>query len=845
MSENWDKEMKNTDDKNNVQKLCSWIINNPINGLTPKESERVLVTLLWAIHAPHDLEQFLTITDQLSDIVISLKRIVPKDINEIFKDIGIYIDDFIDLAAHLYEHEEQIFDVLGNVIESKGYEDRHPMHNKLGKYYIYTALMTESELGSKHVDEQLNLLKSVVLFYHILLIKDVFPPQSYLLNPSGIEYQPLANGRDKIILACRFIRHASFDSDSNLINQVDIFNTIDELYEDLESQKELKTEAYKKLHPLVSKPFSGSRKNRVGGNQAVGRGRWTFNGWKDGFVRGREGVFQEKLEEENSNILIINSPGQCEEEFEGGLTPDENPSEEEVIIYEDDNPHSKHILGKYQVKHLAMSNQHLPFEWDRNTNYELAELLKLFGSIIRESKDKLILETVCVAMIMLTTGEKLELVVSLFQYYISDIKVKHKTIAYIWNSEKLIGKWKIHPFLPKQSIRLNKQQRSYCEIHVRDKSIELPDYFNIGSFIRKVFSHEELNKSQGKKLFTRKHKIYRSTLNKILKTLSSENRINEHRIRSHLFKVISSEITGDVAEATLITGRYHPAAKNKLHYSSYPIDYLRSIYGSALSKMVSDVYKEGYNRPNLIVFKSEQAKFEVIGSDYSPRISSVQTAVRDLKALLKIGPSKKIQSEIIDYHNIFTLYTVLMTGFCTGYRAVKDPFPAVPDIDRETGLCIISDKDGADFYNSRLVWLQDVLIKQLDHYQEHRNVILSYLILNNNNIDKLSTLSDMFFLDDNMGVLPARPSTLKPLLENFLPLPINTNRRFLRSYLRIRGCPVEVVDAFMGHWSRGEEPWGRYSSLSYKQIIDELKIYLEPLIFELGFKSIRSRMYGF
>jgi len=49
----------------------------------------------------------------------------------------------------------------------------------------------------------------------------------------------------------------------------------------------------------------------------------------------------------------------------------------------------------------------------------------------------------------------------------------------------------------------------------------------------------------------------------------------------------------------------------------------------------------------------------------------------------------------------------------------------------------------------------------------------------------------------------------------------------------------------MGHWARGEEPWGRYSSLSYGQITTELKRHLEPLITELGFKAIRSRMYGY
>ena len=117
--------------------------------------------------------------------------------------------------------------------------------------------------------------------------------------------------------------------------------------------------------------------------------------------------------------------------------------------------------------------------------------------------------------------------------------------------------------------------------------------------------------------------------------------------------------------------------------------------------------------------------------------------------------------------------------------------------------------------------------------------------MNNDNIELLSTLPDLFLLDDKLNIVPIRPSTLKPLLEDLLPLPINTNRRYLRTHLRLRGCPTEIVDAFMGHWARGEEPWGKYSSLSYAQVIEELKHYLEPLVSELGFRPIRSRMYGF
>jgi len=158
-------------------------------------------------------------------------------------------------------------------------------------------------------------------------------------------------------------------------------------------------------------------------------------------------------------------------------------------------------------------------------------------------------------------------------------------------------------------------------------------------------------------------------------------------------------------------------------------------------------------------------------------------------------------------------------------------------------LCVISDKDGPDFYNSRLVWLPEILINQLEKYREHRKVIRSYLLNNNANLSRLESLPELFFLKYDFLIEPVRPLTLAPKLKPILDLPVNTNRRFLRSYLKTKRCPIEVIDAFMGHWGRGEEPWGEYSTISYLLIIQELKKYIPPLLNALGFKVIRSRIY--
>ena len=180
-------------------------------------------------------------------------------------------------------------------------------------------------------------------------------------------------------------------------------------------------------------------------------------------------------------------------------------------------------------------------------------------------------------------------------------------------------------------------------------------------------------------------------------------------------------------------------------------------------------------------------------------------------------------------------------GYCTGYRAIVNPFPTLSEFDPNTGICIISDKDGNDLYNSRTVWLPPMAVQQLANYRYHRLLMLTHLALHHKGRSR-SYPPDIFLLDHSIKIKTIKPSNLAPHLQAMLPLPINSNRRFLRTKLRLNGCPPEIIDAFMGHWARGEEPWGKYSTLSYLQILKSLKTFLPPIVTALGFKPIESRL---
>jgi len=62
----------------------------------------------------------------------------------------------------------------------------------------------------------------------------------------------------------------------------------------------------------------------------------------------------------------------------------------------------------------------------------------------------------------------------------------------------------------------------------------------------------------------------------------------------------------------------------------------------------------------------------------------------------------------------------------------------------------------------------------------------------------------------------------------------------LRTRLREKGVSGEIVDAFMGHWEHGQEPFGRYSSLSPTDYRRMLESPLQELLQEAGWEVVEG-----
>ena len=328
-------------------------------------------------------------------------------------------------------------------------------------------------------------------------------------------------------------------------------------------------------------------------------------------------------------------------------------------------------------------------------------------------------------------------------------------------------------------------------------------------------------------------------------------RLTANRISDYLFDAVERHPGADLTTAMYIVGREHFLGRNPSYYSAIPKQKLQSIY-QEVCKSIQDCHfierpREGQIRINSELATRLQRGSEYIGSPFCPKSETVQGLVVALKeSLAKATGAPTSILKLLRMHNSMTRYTAFMIAYGTGFRAVRDPFLSAAAVDWKSGFAAISDKDNEDGYNSRLIWIPPDCLQQLKLFKEHQQNLLCRLSVLIPNIS--SRLKDrrrlapgrfMFYAmsgDDSGKYLakPLSPKLLGQKLRDVFALPINANRHYLRSTMLARGCPVEVINAFMGHFERGEEPWGKFSGLSPIAYRNALDHFLTPLMRDDG-----------
>ncbi|WP_309045666.1 hypothetical protein [Marinobacter sediminicola] len=510
------------------------------------------------------------------------------------------------------------------------------------------------------------------------------------------------------------------------------------------------------------------------------------------------------------------------------------------------NPALLFLRARNQSRHIAMANQHLPWRYQSLTDQEIHNVVTQANCYLKaesftrgSTADRARCELALLVLIVLWTGASWEKAWDLRVQPVSSNRRSHAPLCLVTSTGE--SRWRVKATFPEYKSLLRVPDEV---VRPQVEHVLLPDLSGIGDSVMQLLKDRGLRPSPKTKLFTYPIKQYKRAFRNFVQQAGESERVTWGRWEKVMFDAITAE-TGDVVDAVAITGQPHVLAQTKCYYYTPREGDLFDTYVQTALNLAEHAELEldsNFERH----LKGAKHLASYVGSRACASKEAVVKAVADLKCRLRSARTYSGWADFALYHNIYTFYTVQMLAFATGYRAVKTPFLVLDEVNEHLCVTVIADKDDEHKRKTRLSYLPGAVCRQLEHYERHLQVLSAGYQPRLKRGGEVE-VAPCFFIsesNDRSGTQEVRPRTMQKQLDDFLGLPANAHRRFMRMELKEAGCPADYVNAFMGHASYGEEPWCRYSSLSTKQYRDMMVHYLEPIINELTFEPVASRLAG-
>lgn len=821
-----------------------------------EELRSYLRELLYRINAPEHLTAFSFLTGRIDTIFDEVEDYVVDDEDKKFiQETKIWLDWFSENKIDIEKDMPEYFSIIPKNSE------KNPMIKRgLERNCLYSAFFHSQK--EPDAIEKWNLLAGHYFLSYSKVFTRIIDINDYE-NYSGKNHISCFLNQPYSSALC--LRQISNSSKSDLFDFVKLdLSTLNFARESKKILKEEDSFDLDVLAPILrfickaQKLTSWRDTTSSGGGIRGSKRRKTYPGYID--IGGGGGIRNTDIGDVDdawddwggADIVIIPkiTEDEAEEIINADLIPEEFDSGDRLLLSEHDCKDTKisamsiALAAKGKQKHLSMQAQFLPWRYPLLSLYEVKELQHFIKNEIQKSfniKNKLSLielnrlECLLVIQAVLWTGSSVERVckskiikkksssqnVDLAIYKHTDEVAAH--IKYEW---RVLSTFPSYLSIPQYSkeIVLNRAKYFY-----------MPDVFNVAENIDKYREKYQSIKKRGS-IFNGGHKKYIKGINKIFNEVSNCDRLTVRKIESFMFYQIVSE-SNNVTAASMITGFYHPLVQTKIFYTSHKVEYLRKVYLEIINPLLIET-EQHINKRTVATLKKEQ----VIGARNCVSIDAYQHSISKLKNSLDELKKYSGWDEFINYHNIFTVYVILMFNFATAARSIKSPLIQFDDIDPLLGISTISDKDTNPPYHARLIWIPEMVRKQLEIYDNHISFVRAFIntkYLGNNNYHADNYC---FFISESGKAEEVKPSTFEKYSKDYLDAPANAHRRFLRTKLLERNHPVEAVDALLGHWSLGEEPWAIYSSLNISDYIKTLERNLVPLMIEMGFKCIKSQL---
>ncbi|WP_455232869.1 hypothetical protein [Geopseudomonas aromaticivorans] len=545
----------------------------------------------------------------------------------------------------------------------------------------------------------------------------------------------------------------------------------------------------------------------------------------------------------NYNILMETS-----DSADGELAPSEIGSSNEIWILDDDGverPYVADLLSQQAIEaHIVRSRQFLPFTYIQFTLAELRDLLfgasDLFYVCLQElphAQDtfrvQLRMEAILMLHVSLWLGQATTQVIQLSVADSTEEDVGGLTLV---RGEPA----QFSMIVRRPDLAGDDRWQATAGIRSSLLRILLPDLAGSSCLINALFRTFPRSTNQ---VFTYPTGELEAEAKSVLAVLGrGDRRFTLTKVRNYLFHQLVSD-THDVAAASMLSGVAVPSAQTPRYYLQLDANYLRQIYVDSLERVLQQVYACAGLAYEPIDFK--QVQHGGLGATHCLLPATINANVSAMAAVLRKKPVGRL-SEMLAWHNCYTLWTVQMFMLVTGCRAIHNPLLFIDEFDADLGMGALSDKDSDDRHMSRLICMPPILKRQIKNYFLHCTEISKQLTGYLHQDDENNRWSRGFFLRTSATGLRRDELTPNKIygqteqVAGYTPHRINAYRKFLRTELAERGCPPEVLAAFMGHWLRGEEPQDAYSSFCPATYATIANGWITPLLKELGWSALSS-----
>lgn len=504
---------------------------------------------------------------------------------------------------------------------------------------------------------------------------------------------------------------------------------------------------------------------------------------------------------------------------------------------------------------MAMQSHFLPTHRSELSLWEVGNIFSFLNlELMSENSDILEIEILIILSLILVLGRDIGEICGTKIIKNKSTKLPYCGMAYVESD----GCIKVSVSAPEYKTNLTDEQKFEAISVDNELILFLPNI--VVNSINKIIKIKKEGKTLLKrKLFYGEKEQYIKSINNIIRK-KSESGATYVALKKFIFQRILSKNT-DLVDPMMITDQRYGVPGSRLHYATKSKIDLNNLHTDTFNDFISEVAHEfdlGSSVPTNWKINIEFLDEGYVGAKITPKVETVKNLISGLKERIK--QYKNI--DWIDYHNVFTAYCILMLDFATGTRSVARKYFFKSDLDLLRKQILVWDKSAGDSLNSRIAYLPDICVEQLREYYKYRDYVIKkisgvvcsdYQLLsdkcNQNPTSYFKSklrkhveeyFGQFFFLSDTGKPLRIKRELIQEQIKGLYHLPLNTNRHYLRFFLMLNNIPGEIIDAYLGHSSNGEEPYGRYSFLTLDEVIVQVKPCIDNMFSRDGWSVIKG-----